>query len=108
MKRVFDEATKKVMENKLEQQLREKEEENMLNGMWKNHKPDTIELPYSKRNTIIKAASLLKGQRLNDLYYICEHQKTISTKKLEKYLDKIHDGMRLDAIHFRNLADKIS
>lgn len=66
-----------------------------------------IESPYCKRNTIQKAAQLAKGARLNVLYEICGKQKTISTERLRSYLDELHEGMRLDAIHFRALADKM-
>jgi hypothetical protein len=63
--------------------------------------------PYDKRNTIQKAAQLARGTRLAGLYEICESQKTISTAKLETYLDALHEDMKLDAIHLRALADKI-
>jgi hypothetical protein len=63
--------------------------------------------PYDKRNTIQKAAQLAMGTRLCELYAICEKQKTISTAKLEFYLDALHEEMKLDAIHFRALADKM-
>lgn len=66
-----------------------------------------MESPYDKRNTIQKAAQLAMGTRLTGLYEICEKQKTISTAKLESYLDALHEGMKLDAIHFRALADKM-
>lgn len=66
-----------------------------------------MKTPYDRKNTIQKAASLASGTRLNELYAICERQKTISTAKLERYLHKIHDDMRQDAIHFRIIADKM-
>lgn len=66
-----------------------------------------MESPYDKRNTIQKAAQLAMGNRLTGLYEICEKQKTISTAKLESYLDALHEDMKLDAIHFRALADKM-
>lgn len=66
-----------------------------------------IHFSYTKRNTIQKAASLAMGTRLSTLYYICEKQKTISTRKLSKYLDKLADDMKLDAIHFRELSKLI-
>jgi len=66
-----------------------------------------MESPYDKRNTIQKAAKLADGTRLKGLYEICEKQKTISTAKLENYLEALHEGMKLDAIHFRALADKM-
>ena len=63
--------------------------------------------PYCKKNTIAKAASLARGDRLDQLYSICESQKSISTNKLVKYLDQLHESMQLDAIHFKRLAEKI-
>jgi len=64
-------------------------------------------MTYVKRNAVVKAASLVSGTRLNVLYGICETQKTISTRKLEHYLDKLAEDMRLDGIHFRELANKL-
>lgn len=62
---------------------------------------------YCIKNTIAKAAQLATGTRLRKLYDICEQQKTISTKKLERYLNRLEEDMKLDAIHFRQLADKL-
>ena len=66
-----------------------------------------MESPYDKRNTIQKAAELAMGTRLIGLYEICEKQKTISTAKLEPYLNALHECMKLDAIHLRALADRM-
>ena len=63
--------------------------------------------PYCTKNTITKAAQLALGTRLRKLYEICETQQTISTSRLKWHLDKIADDMKLDAIHFRQLADEI-
>jgi hypothetical protein len=63
--------------------------------------------PYCKKNTVTKADQLAMGTRLNELYEICEKQKTISTRRLEMYLDDLHEGMKLDAIHFRELSKKM-
>ena len=54
--------------------------------------------PYSKSNLIVKAASLARGDRLSRLRLICETQKTLTTRKLEHYLDKLADDMQQDAI----------
>lgn len=61
----------------------------------------------SRRNTIEKAASLARGDRLSKLRSICEGQKTISTAKLELMLDELHEDMKQDAIHLRALADNL-
>ena len=63
--------------------------------------------PYCKKNTATKADQLAMGTRLSELYEICEKQKTISTRRLEMYLDDLHEGMKLDAIHFRELSKKM-
>jgi hypothetical protein len=76
-------------------------------AFWPLEELKQMESPYDKRNTIQKAAQLAMGTRLNGLYAICENQKTISTAKLELYLNALHEGMKLDAIHFRALADKM-
>lgn len=62
---------------------------------------------YGKQYAIAKAAVLASGSRLYNLYGICETQKTISTRKLKLYLDKLAEDMKLDAIHFRELANKL-
>ena len=63
--------------------------------------------PYDKSNTIQKAASLIRGDRLMELYDICENQKSISTQKLLIYIERLHEGMRLDGIHFSELAKRM-
>lgn len=60
--------------------------------------------PYGKSNTIIRAASLIRGDRVNALREICENQKTISTAKLSKYLDEMQESCILDGIHFKKLV----
>ena len=62
--------------------------------------------PYSKSATIKKAVHLLSGQRFREIYSICETQKTVSTKKLYELVEELREADRLDAIHFRELADK--
>lgn len=64
--------------------------------------------PYDYSNTIAKAASRARGDRLNELYRLCEGQKSVSTKKLERMIDNLADSDRLDSIHFRELANKIA
>ncbi len=59
----------------------------------------------NKRNLVQKAASLARGDRLLDLFEICEKQKTITTKKLIKYLDKLGDDLKLDAILLREIVE---
>ena len=63
--------------------------------------------PYDYSNTIQKAASLARGDRLTALQTICETQKEVSTRKLERLIDKLWDGDRMTAWHLKALADKI-
>lgn len=62
---------------------------------------------YGKATTIAKAESRVRGDRLSNLYQICESQKTVSTRKLKKMIDDLADSDRLDGIHFRELANKL-
>ena len=66
-----------------------------------------MESPYNKSNCIKKAAGLARGYRLQGLYEICENQKTISTAKLESYLDALHEAMKLDAIFLREISKQL-
>ena len=51
---------------------------------------------------IIKvAANLALGRYLYDLYEIVETQKSISSGRLEAYLDVAHELMKLDCIKIR-------
>lgn len=61
-----------------------------------------------KKQAILKAAALARGDRLNRLYAICENQKTISTKKLQQLLDDLLNDMKLDAIFLRELSKRLS
>lgn len=65
-------------------------------------------MAYGRSETIAKAASRVRGDRLRKLYEICEDQKTISTRKLKNLIDELADSDRLDGIHFRELADKLN
>lgn len=69
---------------------------------------DDMSDPYDYSNTIGKAASRVRGDRLHRLYAICETQKTVSTKRLRNLIDQLAASDRLDGIHFRALADKIA
>ena len=53
-----------------------------------------------------KAALFTMGKRLNRLYSLCESQKTVSTRKLERLLDEVAEADRLHAIYLTKLADK--
>lgn len=64
--------------------------------------------PYGFSETIAKAASRARGDRLGKYYLICEGQKTISTKRLERILDELQESDRLDAVHFKSLADQLN
>lgn len=59
---------------------------------------------YCPKNTMEKAASRARGDRLQFMYEICEKQKTVGTVKLEGFLNYLHESDKLDAIHFRDLA----
>lgn len=65
-------------------------------------------MAYGRSETIAKAASRVRGDRLRKLYKICEYQKTISTRKLKNLIDELADSDRLDGIHFRELANKLN
>jgi len=61
-------------------------------------------LHYCQKNTMEKAASRARGDRLHFMYRICGKQKTISTRKLLLLLEQLHESDKLDAIHFRDLV----
>lgn len=63
---------------------------------------------YDYSNTIAKAASRARGGRLDPLRNLCEGQKTVSTRKLSRLIDELHEDDKLDAIHFRVLADRLN
>ena len=63
--------------------------------------------PYGYSNTIEKAAARCRGTILTPLHRVAESQKTISTRKLSALLDDLQDDLRLDAIHFKVLADRL-
>ena len=65
-------------------------------------------MTYDSRTCRLKAAALACGDRLSELYTLCETQKTVSTAKLETLLDKLADDMRLDAIFLSAVADEMS
>ena len=44
------------------------------------------------------AARLVRGDLLMDLYEICEKQTSVSTNRLEKYLDEVAKGMKDEAV----------
>ena len=44
------------------------------------------------------AARLVRGDLLMDLYEICEKQTSVSTTRLEKYLDEVAKGMKDEAV----------
>jgi len=63
--------------------------------------------PATRGNAIAKAASYARGDMLGKLYILCEGQKTVSTKKLERILDDIADDLKTDALFIKNLSNKI-
>jgi hypothetical protein len=62
---------------------------------------------YNRKNTILRASELAKGSDLERLLFVCHRQKTISTRKLEEFLEELHESMKLDSIRFRALSDEI-
>ncbi|MCB5226242.1 hypothetical protein JAO78_005370 [Alishewanella sp. 16-MA] len=59
---------------------------------------------YCQKNTMEKAGSRARGDRLQGLYQICETQKTVGTVRLEGYVNALHESDKLDAIHLRDMA----
>lgn len=59
---------------------------------------------YCVKNTLQKAASRARGDRLCGLYEICEKQKVILTSRLLSYVEAMHESDKQDAIHFREVA----
>jgi hypothetical protein len=60
--------------------------------------------PYASRsNLIAKAASFTRGDKLGRLYILCDKQKTISTRKLERILNDMADDLRCDAIFLKEI-----
>lgn len=53
------------------------------------------------------AVSFCMGARLDRLYDLCENQKTITTRKLERYIDIIAEADRLHAVWLLNLVKEI-
>lgn len=62
---------------------------------------------YGIKNTMEKAASRARGDRLQGLYCLCERQKAVTTSVLFRYVAAMHESDKLDAIHFRDMALKI-
>lgn len=56
---------------------------------------------------IQKAAARVRGERLAELYEICDSQKTISTHRLSGYLNKLLERECADARQLKALADHI-
>lgn len=54
------------------------------------------------------AANLALGKPLSDLFALCETQQNISTKKLEKLLNKAQNQYREHAALMRKLSDNIN
>lgn len=57
--------------------------------------------------TIRKAASRARGDRIARLFELCESQKSVSTNRLRKIVEELYESDKLDALHFRALADFI-
>jgi hypothetical protein len=53
------------------------------------------------------AASLAKGRYIGRISALCENQKTVSTKKLQRIIEDIEDVQRLDAINLKKVIDQL-
>jgi hypothetical protein len=53
----------------------------------KNSRIKIMNIKELKQQGFLKAAALARGDCLDEFYYICETQKTISTRKLEYLLN---------------------
>lgn len=60
------------------------------------------------RNITAKAAALVVGNRYSELLRLCEDQKTISTKKLESFIERFHEEDKLFSIQLREIALALS
>lgn len=63
---------------------------------------------YCTKNTMEKAASRARGDRLEGLYGLCERQKVVTTSVLIRYVDAMHESDKLDSIHFRDMALRLA
>ncbi len=57
---------------------------------------------------IQRAARLVGGYDLERLEVMIDGKKTISTRKIEKELERLHDRLRLHGIAHRDLFNKLS
>jgi len=55
------------------------------------------------RELITIAAKYTRGDQLHPIQKLCATQKTISTRKLSKLVDKLHHQMKNDAFTLREL-----
>lgn len=62
---------------------------------------------YGKSSCIQKAARLVRGDRLVPLDTICEKQKTISTRKLARHLEKMREDLVLDGIFLSEVSKQL-
>lgn len=66
-----------------------------------------METPYCEKNCIQKAASMILGHRYDLLQDICDNQKTVSTKKLAKELERLREESKLDGIFLREVSKNL-
>lgn len=59
---------------------------------------------YDRSNCIQKAAAMVMGHRYSALQYLCDNQKTVNTKVLERELDRLRDESKLDGIFLREVS----
>jgi len=64
--------------------------------------------PYaSKSNLIAKAASFARCDKLQKLYEVIEGKDRVSTRKINRILEDMEEGLKLDAIFLKNIADRL-
>lgn len=61
----------------------------------------------SESEIIKTAAQFALGRRYNELYDICELQNTVSTRKLEKLIDKLAAEDRRHALFLRGIEAQL-
>lgn len=62
----------------------------------------------AKRGLIGIAARLVVCNALNELEEVCENQKYITTQRLQSIVDRASDKLKDEAVHIRNMTNKIS
>lgn len=63
--------------------------------------------PYDRRNCIQKAASMVIGCRYDYLQDLCDNQKTVSTRRLARELERLREESKLDGIFLREVSKQL-